>query len=91
MGDLRNPKKALAYSKRAVSGSPQPSLLFLSTLTDAYEACGDLRHAKETAELALTHNAAVGGAGSALLVQLQKRFAALSDELRKGAVPSAKP
>jgi hypothetical protein len=59
-------------------------------LTDAYEACGDFRHAKETAELALKNNAAAGGAGSALLVQLQKKLAELSDKLDKVTAPSAK-
>ncbi len=54
--ELREPRIALAYSKRAVARVREPSLVFLSTLADAYHGVGDLENAIRTGQKALDSN-----------------------------------
>jgi tetratricopeptide (TPR) repeat protein len=70
--ELRDPPKALSYSKRAVATAKQPSLVLLSTLADAYFDAGDVENAVATAQRALAENPAPKGPEAGVRADLEK-------------------
>ena len=82
--ELREPRTALAYSKRAVEMAKEPSLVFLSTLADSYQGVGDLQNAVRTGQKALDSNPLPkGSADVGVRADLARKVQSLREELEK--------
>ena len=56
--ELRDAKKALNYSQRAVAAVRTPNLALMSTLADAFCGTGDIKEAANAAQRGLSENPA---------------------------------
>jgi tetratricopeptide (TPR) repeat protein len=87
--ELKNPREVLAYSLRAVAPVKEPSLVFLSTLVDAYSGVDDIDGAIATAKKALASNPKAEGSGEAgLRASLERKLKMLEDTRAQKAGPA---
>ncbi|HUQ90526.1 MAG TPA: protein kinase [Bryobacteraceae bacterium] len=82
--ELRNPALALSYSKRAVAGVQQPSLVLFDTLADAFSETGDTSSAIDVLMKALAaHPASTASPIAGLRSRIEEKLKQLKSSAAK--------
>ena len=81
--ELRNPKVALTYAKRAVAAVKEPDIVFLSTLADSFAAVGDFDQAIVAAKRGLQTGLPASGNKAGVHADLERNLETF-ERLRAG-------